>query len=401
MTTFVQAVDGNVAWVPVMVVAAPNLTSGQMTPLAPGQTSPPSQHNVFAPTQMFLSGQVMGSGQVTPNSFNSCQFGVAQSPQKCSMNNKMSSPPGQWSSNISTMAPSSACSDAGSEFGDEEEDTAEAVAELMEQIEMGGAARDAALEALEGSVQELAFDPAACRLIQKALECAEEDVSANLANELKGHVCEAIKSPHANHVIQKIVDVLPAHHTRFIVEELIGHAIEMAKHRYGSRVLSRIVKVHSGNSSSNQSAELVEEVLQEAAELSRHAFAHYVVEAILEFGNSEQTHEVSISLRMELLRNAKNRSATYVVEKALMFCDAHDQEAMVSELCGSTAAIVALVENQFGCHVAKALVRIPGQHFRCALPFFAEATPMLQKSKYGRRVLTELAGASDMGDFTK
>lgn len=291
-------------------------------------------------------------------------------------------------SSASTALPSGDCSEVASEI-DDEEDTAEACAELMEQIEMGGAARDAAIEALEGSVQELAFDPAACRLIQKALELADEDVAASLALELKGSVCEAIKSPHANHVIQKIVDVLPAHHTQFVIDELMGCAVEMAKHRYGSRVLSRIVKVHSGKCCSIASDEIIEEILQEAAELSRHAFAHYVVEAILEFGNNEQTHEVSVSLRMELLRNAKNRSATYVVEKALVHCDAHDQEAMISELCGSTADLLALVENQFGCHVAKALVHLSGDHFQRASSLFVEAAPQLQKSKYGRRVLTE------------
>lgn len=385
-----HAVDGanNVAWVPVMVVTTPNLTPGQMTPVAPGQMTPQMSQTMFvAPNQMFLSGQVIGSGQVTPNPFKSCQVGEVQSTSNCCVDAKMP-PPGKWLSNSSTTVPSSACSDAGSDFGDEE-DTAEACAELMEQIEMGGAARDAAIEALEGSVQELAFDPSACRLIQKALEFADEDHSASLAHELKGCVYEAIKSPHANHVIQKIVDVLPAQQTRFIIDELIGHAKEMARHRYGSRVLSRIVKVHSGKFTSQQSAELVDEVLQEAEELSRHAFAHYVVEAILEFGNSEQKHEVSVSLRMDLLRNAKNRSATYVVEKALMFCDAHDQEAMISHLCGSVADLVALVENQFGCHVAKALVHLPSEHFQRSLPLFIEATPMLQKSKYGRRVLSE------------
>lgn len=72
-----------------------------------------------------------------------------------------------------------------------------------------------------------------------------------------------------------------------------------------------------------------------------------------------------------------------------MYCDVHDQEALVSELCGSAGDLVSLVENQFGCHVAKALVRLPGAHFQRALSFFIEATPQLQKSKYGRRVLTE------------
>jgi len=253
----------------------------------------------------------------------------------------------------------------------------------------GGVARTAAIEALVGSVEELAFDAAACRVVQKALELAEEEVAAELASELKGRVREAIKSPHANHVIQKIVEVLPARHTLFIVDEVLGSAAEVARHRYGCRVLCRVVERHSGCCVSEQSAAMIGELLVEAAELSRHTFSHYVIESILQHGTTQELHGVSVALCAELLRNAKNRSATYVVEKALACCSVEDQRSMVSELFGTTQALVALVENQFGCHVAKALARLPGDHLDHALTFLDEATPVLQKTKYGRRLLEE------------
>lgn len=289
-------------------------------------------------------------------------------------------------SNLSTALPSGACSETASAV-DETEDTTEACVELMEQLEAGGEARDAAVEAIAGSVVDLAFDADACRVVQKALETTDVEVAAALAQEMQGHILEAVKCPHANHVVQKLLDTLPAEETAFVVTELLGSAVELAKHRYGCRVVSRAVKAH-GSSSSQDVSRLIEELLAETVELSRHTSAHYVVEAILECGLAEHTHEIACALRTDLMRNAKNRSGTYVVEKALICCDAHDRDAMAAELFGTAEALLELTENQFGCHLAKALPRLE-IHFQRARKYLQEAAPLLQKSKYGRRVLQE------------
>merc|ERR1719198_2710526 len=260
-------------------------------------------------------------------------------------------------SNASTALPSGACSEVASDV-DENEDTVEACAELIEQLEAGGGSHEAAIEAITGSVVDLAFDPAACRVVQKAFETSDVEVAAALAQEMKGHIRDAIKCPHANHVVQKLLDNLPADRTTFVVGELLGVAVEFSKHRYGCRIVSRAVKIHAGSYSCPEVTTLINELLPETAEMSRHTFAHYVVEAILESGSTEHTHQVACALRMELMRHAKNRSATYVVEKALFCCDAHDQEAIASELFGNAEALLELTENQFGCHLAKVLPKL-------------------------------------------
>jgi len=227
-------------------------------------------------------------------------------------------------------------------------------------------------------------------VVQKAFECADVDIAASLALELKGRVLEAAMCPHANHVLQKMLDVLPAKHTRFVLEELVGAGVQLARHKFGCRVLTRVVKVHFSGNNSDVCRELADELLEDAGELARHSFAHYVIETVLEHGTDLHRHEVSVALRMDLLSNAKNRAATYVVEKALKFCDAYDQEMMVAELFSSAEALEALVGNQFGCHVAKALVQMTagcGHHLAAILP---TATTLLQKTKYGRRVLEDV-----------
>jgi pumilio RNA-binding family len=335
--------------------------------------------------QMQMCGQMIPSGCMTPVPMmpSGCMTPVPMMPpaqHKCGL---------QETSNLSTALPSGACSDAGSEV-DENEDSAEACAELIEQLEAGGEAREAAIEAISGSVVDLAFDAGACRVVQKAFETADVDTAGQLAQELQGHIREAITCPHANHVLQKMLDALPADKTAFIVGEVLGAAVELSKHRFGCRVMSRAVKVHASAFSCPEIETLIDELLPEVGELSRHTFAHYVVEAILDAGSTDHTHEVACALRMDLMRNGKNRSATYVVEKALFCCDAHDQEALAAELFGSAASLLELTENQFGCHLAKALPRLE-EHFRRAQKYLPEATPLLQKTKYGRRVLQEFS----------
>jgi pumilio RNA-binding family len=299
--------------------------------------------------------------------------------------------PNQFS-NASTAMPSGVQSPVcwADESDDESEgDADEACAELTAQIEAGGVARQAAIEALVGNVTELAFDASACRVVQKAIEFGEEEEVLSLSLELQGRVREAIRSPHANHVVQKMVEVMPASSLAFIVEEIIGAGAEFARHRYGCRVLCRLVQRH-GEASVVRMDELIGELLSDASDLARHTFGHHVIEMVLQTGSEYQRHEIFGSLITDLMRNAKNRNATYVVERALTSCDEEDRRILVEELIGTSDLLVSLVENQFGCHVAKALLKISGETFQKMLSHIEAAAQKLQKSKYGRRLVEEL-----------
>jgi hypothetical protein len=246
--------SGNVTWVPVMMVPA-NMMSGQATPmLMSGQCTP-------NPMMMGMCGQMIPNGCMTPIP-NGCMTPV---PNGCMMqiSNGMAPMPVKYQaeiSNTSTALPSGACSETASDV-DESEDTAEACAELIEQLEAGGESHVAAIEAITGSVVDLAFDATACRVVQKALETADVEVAASLAQEMTGHIQEAIKCPHANHVVQKLLDNLPADRTTFVVRELLGAAVELSKHRYGCRIVSRAVKVHASSYSCAEVETLIAELL--------------------------------------------------------------------------------------------------------------------------------------------
>jgi len=352
----------NVACVPAGYTFVPVMVLSPQKMMAPGQWACP----------MTPPGMLTPTGMMTPSG--------AMSPT-CHQANRYS--------NASTAVPSEMQSQLHSEDNsddEDEEDTDSACAELSAQIEEGGLARQAAIEALVGNVEDLAFDASACRVVQKALEFGDEEDVVALGLELKGRVREAIRSPHANHVIQKLVEFLPASSLGFLVEEIMGAGPEVARHRYGCRVLCRLVQRHSDTAVAHMD-ELIEELLPEGAELARHTFGHYVIEMGLQTGSAHQRHQICAALSMDLMRNAKNRSATYVVEKALATCDDEDRQTMIQDLLGSPESLLSLVENQFGCHIAKALLKMQGESFHQMLD---AAAPKLQKNKYGRRLLEEL-----------
>jgi hypothetical protein len=354
--------------VPVMMVPAQVAVTGQWgCAMTPGTMTPCGM--------MTPSGIMTPSGMMTPSG--------AMTPT-CHKRND------QRHSAASTAVPSETQSYLHSEDNSDDEDDGdcnEACAELISQLEAGGEAKAAAIEALIGSVAELSFDAAACRVVQKALECCDTHEAVEMALELKSRVRDAIRCPHANHVVQKIVELLPVDDIIFILDELVGAIAEFSRHRYGCRVLVKLLDRFRCRSELKTA--IITEVEADSGDLVRHTWGHYVIEAILQFGDAEQKSCVCSTLCQDLPRNAKNRCATYVVEKALCNCGDDDLKHMLDILAGTPESLASLVDNQFGCHVAKALVKLPAAHAAHAMRHLEAATPALQKSKYGRRLLEE------------
>lgn len=233
-------------------------------------------------------------------------------------------------------------------------------AELMRQLEAGGDAARAAIDAVRGQVLALTFDPAGCRVVQQALEIASRCESAALALELCYHVRKAIASPHGNYVIQKCVEVLPAASRAFITEELVGAGAQVARHRFGCRIICRLIEHFSGGQHDAGLEQLLDEILEEAAELCRHSFGHHAVQAILEHGTAEQQHRIAAAVAGDLPRNAKNRNASHVIEKVLESGSVKDREAVALELARDAAELQQLAQHRFGGYVVQTLLRQRG-----------------------------------------
>lgn len=262
---------------------------------------------------------------------------------------------------------------------------------LIQQMETGGDTMNMAISSLFGSVLKMSFEPFGCRVMQSALDLAGTSEKDALVAELHGHVLEAVSSPHANFVIQKVIEVLPVMGASFVAKELTLFAAEVARHRFGCRILCRLVEHHlCGGTTSPATTDLIEELLLDADQLIRHNFARHVLDLILEHGSETHKKQISDAIRSNLFHNAKNRNASYVVEKALCLCSAADTHALASELLSDPARFLTLAVHECGCHVVKAVLKSHAECAQQARELLLAKVAQVRASKYGKQLLDEM-----------
>jgi len=244
--------------------------------------------------------------------------------------------------------------------------------------------RAAALPGLREAFARLAFDAQGCRVAQAALDVAGRGEQAELALELRGRILEAIDSPFANYVVQKVVERLPPKMVTFVVEELAGVVVQTAKHRYGIRILCRLLE----HCPQEQIGGLIAEALEEAPALCRHSYGNYLIKHIMEHGSAEQRKAVVGTLLRDPLGFASHRTGSTVVERAL------SHRELAEALTRDATSLAKLACCRYGHFVAKALLQLPGKASTEACALLARVSPRLQASKFGKRVLAELATVS-------
>merc|ERR1711865_260821 len=212
--------------------------------------------------------------------------------------------------------------------------------------------------------------------------------AAAFAAGLRGHVRSAVQSKHANHVVQKIIEVMPVSHASFVVDELKGVGQEVARHCFGCRVLCRILEHLSPNDSST--LELIEEVLADLDELCNHSFGSFVVRHLLEFGLPEHRHRVVTAIQKDLAGYSKHKFGSHVVESALRHASPEDQQMLARELLENREHLMVLAANQFGRHVVRALLAMPGGIKKEVVATMLPMEDRLKSSRYGKSVLQAL-----------
>merc|ERR1712083_634241 len=106
---------------------------------------------------------------------------------------------------------------------------------------------------------------------------------------------------------------------------------------------------------------LLDEVLVEVDLLCRHSFGHYVIQSVLEHGTMRHREQVMEVLCRDPLAFAPDRNGCYVIEAAMSYCSAADQELFVDGLIGGGSDKLAmLAQGQFGSNVVRSILRLPG-----------------------------------------
>ncbi|CAK9062604.1 unnamed protein product [Durusdinium trenchii] len=241
-----------------------------------------------------------------------------------------------------------------------------------------------AVQSVKGNVWAWSRNETGCRLVQEALEMGTRE-AAELAAELQGHVLEAVTCPYANYVVQKVVLHLSTAASSFVAQELHGSAVRVAKHRFACRILCRLVEL----TKSSATSALIEELMLEFPDLCTHNFAHHVMESILENGEERHKKQIAKVLLTDPWKYATHKNSSYLVEKALSYCSQSEQEMLVAKL-GHAQAILDLALTQFGCYVARALLRHWCVNAEVAMTLIAEHQRDLEATPHGQRFLVDV-----------
>lgn len=231
--------------------------------------------------------------------------------------------------------------------------------QIKEQLEKGGAAKDAALKTwVQGSMQSLSCDVDGCRVAQKALSVCSSRDAAELAAELD--VLRTVACPHGNYVIQQAIDALQVADMVKLMSNLVGEAGRMSTHRFGCRVMCRVIE-RGATSSHAVIDSLLDKAMVEVDRLCKHVYGRHVMEAILEHGPPRHAQRIAATLCNGISGYATNRYGTRVIEKALIHCAADDQAAVAESALNHPSGLLALAEHQFGVYVFKALLHVSGE----------------------------------------
>merc|ERR1712232_1427897 len=94
-------------------------------------------------------------------------------------------------------------------------------------------------------------------------------------------------------------------------------------------------------------------------------------------------------LRQHLWSFVWNKSASYVIETALMHCDLADKESISLGIAnGKTSSVARLANNQSGVHVLGAILKTQKQNTKMRGPFLELVATELPKTRYGKLLLS-------------
>jgi len=261
--------------------------------------------------------------------------------------------------------------------------------------ELGPDKASALLTSCSSQVWELSKSARYCRLVQHALELADEHGQLSLVSELKTRVIEATMDPHANHVLQRAVELMRPGAIRFVLEELMQHkrgVSDLAKHRYGCRVVERLIE----HFPPQELAAMVSEMLADAKSLSGHPFANFVMQHLLEHGEQAQRKQlvIAISSSAEDLRwLAAHQYACSVLDKALSYCPVDDQRALAKKVLDISGLLPEMAVQRGGFAATQRLFKVIGDEpsllAKAKLQLTQRASELVG-SKHGRALAAQI-----------
>ena len=242
-----------------------------------------------------------------------------------------------------------------------------------------------------------------CRVVQKALQFLDDKGLVKLMSKFEGEVERLIHDQNGNHVIQKCIEVVCSKAVArndegltklidFIVNAVLLNLSGLACHGYGCRVVQRMLEHCVGR----QKQKALEVIHRDMPTLVDDQFGNYVIQHVLQYGRQEDKNSIlQLVLQRGVLHVSKQKFASNVVEKILVFGDGNQKATLVSEMLKNTpqgeSVLLCMVRDAFANYVVQKALEVAEVRQRGALVEVLRGhLSELRQFTYAKHIITKI-----------
>ena len=216
---------------------------------------------------------------------------------------------------------------------------------------MEGAVPEMPLQHLRGHFVALSRDQIGSRVVQSALESANEEEILEIFEELREKLYILMADQFGNYVVQRLFDTRVEEVVGALGEALVGHVLPFSLHVYGCRVVQKAFEELPMEARIELSAELQPYTLHCMGD---HNANHVIQKCLEKIQPSEPVREMIESIAGNAMNLARHSFGCRSVQRLLQSCTIEDIHAEVTaEVLGT---VLELTKNQFGNYVVQHLV---------------------------------------------
>lgn len=228
------------------------------------------------------------------------------------------------------------------------------------------------LQAVTPQLQDICLDPHGTRAAQKLVEviCGTRrnpSLTAKLTSAFEPLVVELATNANGNHVIKRFLCCSTrengACNIDFILEAACNHCVPIATEPHGCCVMQRCCEAATGTLKDR----LLAEVASNALLLSQDPFGNYVVQHVLRHDHARIGTQITMQLRGHIRELSKQKFASNVVEKCLLWGDGEQRAQAIGELLEDPQGLQQLVLHAYGNYVVQRALAVAGPTQRDAL----------------------------------
>ena len=247
---------------------------------------------------------------------------------------------------------------------------------------------------MKGHILSLSYDRFGCHVIQKAVECTNDEIRMIILDELFPYIKETVMHKFSCHVWQRVFQIkwdngLPPIIMINMHKTLLGIWDTVASDENGSLVVQCIFE----NSTEEEKRPILDSVLKRTIDIALGQWGNWVIQHIIEQGSEKDRNFVIKSLISHFYILSIDQYASKVIEKGLKTAPDYELKEMISKVLEpdprtrNFPPLLEMMNNQYANYVVQHILHLaePNQKEIC-IKLILPHLNTLRTSKFGQRV---------------